>query len=89
MREVEIKRIKTKYESFRLKNKIKEKYLLASILKNGVKEPLSCVDQDRDYILLDGFKRLRCCYKLKIFYVPVILPLTVITTGYRKALKAG
>lgn len=71
MREVEIKRIKTKYESFRLKNKIKEKYLLASILKNGVKEPLSCVDQDRDYILLDGFKRLRCCYKLKIFYVPV------------------
>jgi hypothetical protein len=71
MREVEIKRIKTKYESFRLKDKIKEKYLLASILKNGVKKPLSCVDQDKDYILLDGFKRLRCCYKLKIFYVPV------------------
>ena len=71
MTEVEIKRIKTKYESFRLKDKVKEKYLLASILKNGVKEPLSCVNQDRDYILLDGFKRLRCCYKLKIFYVPV------------------
>lgn len=71
MREVEIKRIKTKYESFRLKNKIKEKYLLTSILKNGVKEPLSCVNQDRNYILLDGFKRLRCCYKLKIFYVPI------------------
>jgi ParB/RepB/Spo0J family partition protein len=71
MVEVEIKRIKTKYESFRLKDKVKEKYLLASILKNGVKKPLSCVNQDRDYILLDGFKRLRCCYKLKIFYVPV------------------
>ena len=71
MTEVEIKRIKTKYESFRLKDKIKEKYLLASILKNGIKEPLSCVNQDRDYILLDGFKRLRCCYKLKIFNVPV------------------
>lgn len=71
MIEVEIKKIKTKYESFRLKNKIKEKYLLASILKNGVKKPLSCVVQDKDYILLDGFKRLRCCYKLKIFYVPV------------------
>jgi hypothetical protein len=71
MREIETKRIITKYESFRLKNKVKEKYLLTSILKNGVKEPLSCVNQDRDYILLDGFKRLRCCYKLKIFYVPV------------------
>jgi ParB/RepB/Spo0J family partition protein len=71
MKEIEIKRIKTKYESFRLKDKIKEKYLLVSIRKSGVKEPLSCVNQDRDYILLDGFKRLRCCYKLKIFYVPV------------------
>jgi hypothetical protein len=71
MTEVEIKKIKTKYESFRLKDKIKEKYLLTSILKNGVKKPLSCVNLDRDYILLDGFKRLRCCYKLKIFYVPI------------------
>jgi ParB/RepB/Spo0J family partition protein len=71
MTEVEIKRISTKYESFRLKDKTREKYLLQSILENGVVEPLSCVTREKDYILLDGFKRLRCCHKLKIFYVPV------------------
>lgn len=71
MTEIEIKRISTKYESFRFKNKAREKYLLQSILTNGVVEPLSCVARDKDYILLDGFKRLRCCNKLKIFYVPV------------------
>lgn len=71
MTEIEIKRISTKYESFRLKDKTREKYLLQSILEKGVVEPLSCVIQDKDYILLDGFKRLRCCNKLKIFYVPV------------------
>ena len=71
MTEVEIKRISIKYEAFRLKNKMRENYLLESILESGVKEPLQCVKQDADYILLDGFKRMRCCIKLKIFYVPV------------------
>ena len=71
MTEIEIKKISIKYESFRLKDKVREKYLLESIQKKGVKEPLLCVKQDTQYILLDGFKRLRCCLKLKIFYVPV------------------
>ena len=69
--EIEIRKISTKYESFRLKDKVRQQYLLASILENGVQEPLQCAVQSDRYILLDGFKRLRCCVKLKIACVPV------------------
>lgn len=71
IKEIEIRKISTKYESFRLKDKVRQKYLLESILQNGVKEPLQCAVQSGRYILLDGFKRLRCCVKLKISCVPV------------------
>ena len=74
MTEAEIHTISKKYESFRLRDKNREKYLLQSILEHGVREPLQCVQKDGPkYILLDGFKRLRCSYKLNIRMVPIVL----------------
>lgn len=73
MTEAEIHTISKKYESFRLRDKNREKYLLQSILEHGIREPLQCVQGDeQEYILLDGFKRLRCSYRLHINMVPVI-----------------
>jgi ParB/RepB/Spo0J family partition protein len=73
MIEVETRYISKKYESFRLKDKNREKYLLGSIQESGILKPLQCVKQeDETYILLDGYKRLRCSLKLKLNYVPVV-----------------
>jgi len=75
MSEAEIKSISKKYESFRLRDKSREKYLLQSILEHGVRQPLQCVrgeEQKYPYVLLDGFKRLRCCCKLHLNMVPVV-----------------
>jgi len=75
MSEAEIHDISRKYESFRLRDSNREKYLLQSILEHGVLKPLQCVQVDTEeyrYVLLDGFKRLRCCDKLKLCVVPVI-----------------
>lgn len=69
--EVEVDAISTRYENIRLKDKYREKQLLESIAEQGIREPLQCVKQDEVYVLLDGFKRLRCCRKLKINCVPV------------------
>lgn len=71
--EIEIHKISTKYESYRLKDKLRQKYLLESIMTRGVKVPLVCVEQSGRYILLDGFKRFRCCRKLGLACVPVII----------------
>lgn len=75
MPEVEVGSICRKYESFRLREAGREKYLLGSILEHGVREPLRCVEAPGEgyhYILLDGFKRLRCCCTLKIQTVPIL-----------------
>jgi hypothetical protein len=73
--EAEVHSICRKYESFRLRNESREKYLLSSILQYGVREPLLCAqnagEQQHRYVLLDGFKRLRCCRRLQIEVVPV------------------
>lgn len=73
MNEAEIDQISRKYESFRLRDKNREKYLLQSILEHGIREPLQCVAEDgRSYVLLDGYKRLRCSQKLHLHLVPVV-----------------
>ncbi len=73
MREAEIHSISRKYESFRLRDKTREKYLLQSILEHGIREPLQCVEEgEQKYVLLDGFKRLRCSYRLKLHMIPVV-----------------
>lgn len=73
MQEVEISRIDIRFENVRLKDKVREKVLLTSILQYGIKEPLKCiVKKDGELILLDGFKRLRSCIKLSVQVVPVV-----------------
>jgi len=75
MTEVELASICRKYESFRLRDPQRESSLLSSILQYGVREPLQCVEaegKDYRYILLDGFKRLRCCCKLNLQILPVV-----------------
>ena len=77
MTEVEVATICRKYEPFRLRDANREKSLLSSIMHCGIREPLQCVqpgegDTAGQYILLDGFKRLRCSCKLNIYTVPVI-----------------
>ena len=75
MIEAEIHDISRKYESYRLRDTNREKYLLQSILEHGIVKPLQCVraeEQQYQYVLLDGFKRLRCCHKLKLSTVPVL-----------------
>ena len=72
MPEVEINQIDRQYEQCRLKDPNREKLLINSILEKGILRPLSGVIKSSDrFILLDGFKRLRCSFKLKIPVVPV------------------
>ena len=72
MNETEIESISCKYEGFRLADTNREKVLLQSILEYGIREPLQCApESSHRYVLLDGFKRLRCCRKLKLHTVPV------------------
>jgi hypothetical protein len=72
MRTAETGEIDTHFEGCRLKDRKKEELLLASILEQGVKEPLQCIEKPGgEFILLDGFKRLRCAKKLGIEVVPV------------------
>lgn len=72
MVEIELRQISRKYESFRLKNTYAERQLLSSIAEKGTREPLVCAPGPLgQYILLDGYKRLRCLSRLNIHLVPV------------------
>jgi len=72
MRTADTGAIDTHFEGCRLKDRRKEKVLLSSILEQGLKEPLQCIEKPGgEFILLDGFKRLRCAKKLGIEVVPV------------------
>ncbi len=68
--QVEISGLDLRYEGYRLKNKAAEKVLLASILDNGIREPLQGIAAKDTRILLNGFKRYRCARKLNIGIVP-------------------
>lgn len=70
MIEIELHQISRKYESYRLKNDFAERQLLSSIAEKGISEPLICVGKS-EYVLLDGYKRLRCLDRLNIHIVPV------------------
>jgi hypothetical protein len=68
---VEISSLDLRYESFRLKSRKIENSLLASIINQGIQEPLKGIDVgEQIHILLDGFKRYRCAKKLNIRIVP-------------------
>jgi hypothetical protein len=68
--QVEISSFDLRFEGYRLKNKAAERVLLASILENGIRDPLQGVDSGDARILLNGFKRYRCARKLNIGIAP-------------------
>jgi hypothetical protein len=68
--QVEISSLDLRFEGYRLKNKRAERVLLASILENGIRDPLQGVHTEDGRILLDGFKRYRCAGRLGIKIVP-------------------
>lgn len=72
MTKVEIQQISRQFEYLRLKDKRIEEKLLSKILQEGVQEPLGCVLKNDRWILVDGFKRLRCSLKLKIHKLEVV-----------------
>jgi ParB-like chromosome segregation protein Spo0J len=67
----ELSKIDTRYESFHLPDKRREKDLLNSICESGIKDPLQGVWKDQIFILLDGFKRLRAARKLRVESIPI------------------
>lgn len=68
---IETVQIDLQYEKYRLRDKNRENILLSSISECGVREPVVGVLQaDSRFILLDGFKRYRCCQKLNIQFLP-------------------
>lgn len=69
MKEVEITQIDLKYNGLRLKNPKAELELLASISETGIQNPVFGIEGDR-FILIDGFKRVRCANKLGIRLIP-------------------
>lgn len=72
MQEIEIRHIDRSYESFRIIDKSAENRLLASIIQKGIIQPLCGILKNPDnFILLDGFKRLRCAQKINIQIVKI------------------
>lgn len=71
--QVEISSFDLRYEFYRMKNPRAENHLLASIIEQGILQPLRGVDSNDcpgKHILLDGFKRHRCALKVSISMVP-------------------
>jgi hypothetical protein len=72
MHELEIGKIDRRWEGLRLPNEQQERMLLSSISAGGIREPLQGVMRGETLLLLDGFKRLRCCGKLGLETAPVV-----------------
>lgn len=72
---VEISRFDLKFEDYRMKSASRERILLSSISDRGIEEPLCgvCFSPDeREVVLLDGFKRFRCALRLGFPAVPFV-----------------
>jgi hypothetical protein len=62
-----------RYQACRLRSRVGEARLLASIAERGIEQPLAGIDTlSSDRLLLDGFKRFRCAAKLGIECVPYV-----------------
>jgi hypothetical protein len=68
--EAEILSFDLRFEGCRLRNKAVERELIASIMENGIREPLQVVEKEGVRIILNGFKRYRCAVRLGIGIVP-------------------
>jgi len=70
--EIELSQLDLRYEGHRLRERGREGRLLASIAREGIREPLAGVVVDTVWVLLDGFKRYRCARQLHVERVPFV-----------------
>ena len=70
--EIELSQLDLRYEGHRLRERGREDRLLASIAREGIREPLAGVVVDTVWVLLDGFKRYRCARQLHVERVPFV-----------------
>jgi hypothetical protein len=67
---VELLQIDRRHEACRVRDIGREARLLANVAQRGIERPLDGVWKNAEFILLDGFKRLRVAERLKIHVVP-------------------
>jgi hypothetical protein len=70
--EIELSQLDLRYEGHRLRERGREDRLLASIAREGIREPLAGAVFDSQWVLLDGFKRYRCARQLHVERVPFV-----------------
>jgi len=71
--EIERSQLDLRYEGHRLRQRGLEDRLLASIAREGIREPLAGTVIGSVCVLLDGFKRYRCARQLHVERVPFVL----------------
>lgn len=71
--EIELSQLDLRYEGHRLRQPALEDRLLASIAREGIREPLAGVMVQDARVLLDGFKRCRCARQLHVERAPLVL----------------
>ena len=62
--DLEFHQLDRRYEDLRLRRPDRERSLLASLAEQGQQVPIVVVSQDGSYLVIDGFKRLRCLQRL-------------------------
>ena len=62
--DLEFHQLDRRYEDLRLRRPERERSLLASLAELGQQVPIVVVSQDGSYVVIDGFKRLRCLQRL-------------------------
>ncbi len=62
--DLEFHQLDRRYEDLRLRRPERERSLLASLAEQGQQVPIVVVSQDDSYLVIDGFKRLRCLQRL-------------------------
>ena len=67
---IELLQIDRRHEGCRVRDTGREARLLANVAQRGIQRPLAGVWKDVEFILLDGFKRLRVAERLQIHAVP-------------------
>jgi hypothetical protein len=70
--EIELSQLDLRYEGHRLRQRGLEDRLLASIAREGIREPLAGAVVESVCVLLDGFKRYRCARHLHVHRVPFV-----------------
>ena len=70
--QIELAELDVRYESYRMRNPVAEKRLLASIAQHGIEQALEGTACAENKILLNGFKRRRCALRLGLHSAPYV-----------------